>query len=56
MKVGAHEGFVYHSVELSLLANGERNKADSETFFFLRSNALYSRNVLHCPNFDLFDT
>ncbi len=33
MKVGAREGFAYHSVKLVLLAKGNRYGVDSNTFF-----------------------
>jgi hypothetical protein len=33
MRVGAREGFAYHSVKLVLLANGDRYEVDSNTFF-----------------------
>jgi hypothetical protein len=33
MRVGAREGFAYHSVKLVLLANGNRYEVDSNTFF-----------------------
>ncbi len=33
MRVGARKGFAYHSVELVLLANGNRCEVDSNTFF-----------------------
>jgi hypothetical protein len=33
MRVGACEGFGYHSVKLVLLANGNRYEVDSNTFF-----------------------
>ncbi len=34
MRVGAREGFAYHSVKLVLLANDSRYEVDSNTFFF----------------------
>jgi hypothetical protein len=33
MGVGAREGFAYHSVNLVLLANGNRYEVDSITFY-----------------------
>jgi hypothetical protein len=33
MKVGAREGFAYHSVKLVLLANGNRYEVDYKTIF-----------------------
>ncbi len=33
MRVGAREGFYYHSVKLVLLANVNRYEVDSNTFF-----------------------
>jgi hypothetical protein len=33
MRVGAREGFAYHSVELVLTANGNWYEVDSNTFF-----------------------
>jgi hypothetical protein len=55
MRVGACEGFAYHSVKLVLLANGNGYEVDSNTFF-LSGKALYSFKLLLCPNSDLFDT
>jgi hypothetical protein len=37
MRVGAREGFAYHSVKLVSLANGNRYEVDSNTFY-LRSS------------------
>jgi hypothetical protein len=37
MRVGASEGFPYHSVKLVLLANGNGYEVDSDTFFFCLS-------------------
>jgi hypothetical protein len=45
MRVGARKGFVYHSVKLVLLANGNKYEVDSNTFF-LRGKALYPSKVL----------
>ncbi len=39
MKVGAREGFAYHSVKLVLLANGNRYEVDYKTIFFLSDQA-----------------
>jgi hypothetical protein len=33
MRVGAREGFAYHSVKLVLLANGNRHEVDFNMFF-----------------------
>ncbi len=33
MRVGAREGFAYHSAKLLLLAYGNRYEVDSNTFF-----------------------
>jgi hypothetical protein len=33
MRVGAREGFAYHSIKLALLANGNRYEVDSDTFY-----------------------
>jgi hypothetical protein len=33
MRVGACEGFAYHSVKLVVLANGNSYEVDSNTFF-----------------------
>jgi hypothetical protein len=52
MRVGAREGFAYHSVKLVLLANGNRCEVDSN-MFFLSGKALYPFKVLPCPNSDL---
>jgi hypothetical protein len=49
MRVGAREGFAYNSVELVLLANGNRYEVDSNTVF-LSGEALYPLKVLPCPN------
>ncbi len=35
MRVGAREGFAYHSVKLVLLANGNRYEVGSKTVFQL---------------------
>jgi hypothetical protein len=53
MRVGAREGFPYHSVKLVLLANGNRYEVDSNTLF-LSGEALHPFELLPCPNFDLF--
>jgi hypothetical protein len=41
MRVGAREGFAYHSLKLVLLANGNRYEVDSNTFL-LSGKALCS--------------
>ncbi len=51
MRVGAREGFAYHSVELVLLANGNRYKVDSNTYI-LSCTALYPLEALLCPDSD----
>jgi hypothetical protein len=53
MRVGAREGFAYHSVKLVLLANGDRYEVDSNTFF-LSGKALYPFKILSCLNSDRF--
>jgi hypothetical protein len=53
MRVGAREGFAYHSVKLVLLANGNRCEFDSNTFF-PSGKALYPFKVLSCPKYDPF--
>jgi hypothetical protein len=55
MRVGAREGFAYHSVKLVLLANGNRCGVDLNTFF-LSGKSLYPFKVLPCPNSDPFLT
>jgi hypothetical protein len=52
MRVGAREGFAYHSVKLVLLANGNRYEVDSNTLF-LSGKAFYPFIIFHCPNCDL---
>ncbi len=47
MRVGAHEGFAYNSVEVGLRANGKGYEVDSNTFFL-------SGKVLPCSYFDRF--
>ncbi len=54
MRVGAREGFAYHSVKLVLLANGDRYKVDFNTFF-LSVKVLYPFKMLPCLNFGFFD-
>ncbi len=44
MRVGACEGFAYHSVKLVVLANGNSYEVDSNTFF-LTGKALYQAKV-----------
>jgi hypothetical protein len=46
MRVGACEGFAYHSVELVLLANGNRYEVDSNTFFQVVKPSIHLKN---CP-------
>jgi hypothetical protein len=53
MRVGARKGFPYNSVELVLLANGNRYQVDSNEFF-ASDKALYPTEILHCPNSNLF--
>jgi hypothetical protein len=53
MRVGACKGFAYHSVELVLLANGNRYEIDSNAFLS-SGEALYSYKILPCPNSELF--
>jgi hypothetical protein len=53
LRVGAREGFAYHSVKLVLLANGNRYEVDSNTFS-LRGKALYLFKVMSALNSDLF--
>ncbi len=56
-KVGACEGFAYHSVKPVLLANGTRFEVDFKRFFFfLGGEALYAFKVLPCPKSDFFFT
>jgi hypothetical protein len=55
MRVGAREGFAYHSLELVLLANVNEYEVDSNAFF-LGGKALYPFTVLPCHNIDLFFT
>ncbi len=45
MRVGAREGFAYHSVKLVLLANGNRYEVDSNTCF-LYGKALYPKEIV----------
>jgi hypothetical protein len=54
MRVGARKPFVYNSVKLVLLANGNRYEVDSKTFFFLSVKALFPVQVLPCTNSDIF--
>jgi hypothetical protein len=56
MRVGAREGFAYHSVELSLLANGKRYEVNFNPSFFIKRKNPLSIRVLPCLNADLFDT
>jgi hypothetical protein len=53
MRVGAREGFAYHSVKLVLLANGNRYEVDSNTLF-PSGKALYPFKILPCVNSELF--
>jgi hypothetical protein len=53
MKVGAREGFAYHSIKLVLLANVNRHEVDFNTFN-LSGKALYPFKISPCPNSDLF--
>jgi hypothetical protein len=55
MRVGACEGFAYHSVKLVLLANGNRYEVDSNTYF-LSGKALYPFNICLGPTLTFFDT
>jgi hypothetical protein len=55
MGIGARKGFAYHSVELVLLANSNRNEVDSNTFI-LSGKCLYPFEVLPYPNSDLLGT
>jgi hypothetical protein len=52
-RIGVRKGFPCNSVELVLLANGNRYEVDSNTFF-LSGKALYSNKLLPCMTF--FDT
>ncbi len=52
VRVGACEGFTYASVNLVLLANGNRYEVDSN-MIFLSGKALYPFKVLPDPNSDL---
>jgi hypothetical protein len=52
MRVGAREGFAYHSVQLVLLANGNGYEFNSNTFFTCGKD-LYSFTVFPYPNSDL---
>jgi hypothetical protein len=46
MRVGAREGFAYHSVRLVLLANGNRYEVDSNTFYLSGEVlSLYIQNI-----------
>ncbi len=54
MRVGAQEGFAYHSAKLVLLANGNWYEVDSNTFF-PSGKTLCPFKVLSCPNSELFD-
>jgi hypothetical protein len=53
MRVGAREGFAYHSVKLVLLANGNRYEFDSNKLF-LSGKAIYPFKILPCSKSDLF--
>jgi hypothetical protein len=53
VRVGACEGFAYHSVRLVLLDNRDGYQVDSNTFF-LSGSALDSFEVLPCPKADPF--
>jgi hypothetical protein len=52
MIVGASKGFVYHSVKLVLLSNGNRYEVDSKTCF-LSGKDLYAFKVLPCSYSEL---
>jgi hypothetical protein len=52
MRVGAREGFPYHSVTLVLLANGNRYEADPNTLL-PSAKGLYLIQELPCLNYDL---
>jgi hypothetical protein len=54
MRVGAREGFTYHSVKLVLLANCDRYEVDFNTFFL---SGIPSIHLKYCPvrNLALFD-
>jgi hypothetical protein len=41
MRVGACEGFAYHSVKLVLLANGNRYEDDFNTFFLVLNPSIH---------------
>jgi hypothetical protein len=47
MRVGAREGFAYHSVKLVILPNCYRYDVDSNSFFLLVVTA--STNLKYCP-------
>jgi hypothetical protein len=57
MRVGAREGFAYHSVKVVLLANDNRYEVDSVTFL-LSGKALHPFNTVYCPaqTLNFFDT
>jgi hypothetical protein len=49
MRVVASDGFVYRSVKLVLLANGNKYEVDSNTCFLI-GEALHPFGILPCPN------
>jgi hypothetical protein len=57
MRVGAREGFAYHSVKPVLLVNGDRvtgmRLIPFSSIFFIVVKALYPFEVLLCPISDL---
>ncbi len=56
MRVGAREGFAYHSVQLVLLmANSNRYEVDSNTFLEVVKPSIHS---IYCPvpTLNFFDT
>jgi hypothetical protein len=54
MRVGARQGIAYHPVKLVLMANGNRCKVDSSTFF-LSDKALYSCRIVSSQLKSFFD-
>ncbi len=56
MRVGARKGFVYQSVKLVLLANGDRYEVDSNTLFLSAGEALHPYKALPRPNCHRFNT
>jgi hypothetical protein len=55
MRVGAREGFAYHSMKLVLLASGNRYKVEFNTFFLI-NKAVQPFNVSPCPSSSLILT